>query len=390
MAWRSISHGCLGLLCGLPAAGKSTLAKQIQEHAATVLQGDLCVFLFQYDQLIPTDMEKQLIQQSAEQGGSHWKSARSQIQSCVDCLINRLVHFGSDCILSDSSALADSSACDPTVVETVSTSYNNQENLPQFARPANVDVSLWYRFVSAVNDSAALTAHRNCAVDTRGTCSQTWLILIDDNMHYSSMRYEYCQLARRYEIGFCVLYLHCPMEVALMRNHARPENKVADHVITTMHERFEAPDPLRRSWEKYNLAVCGETFADLHLIFDIIKQAMADPQHIHIEDNTDEKVVSRFVCSTNTIHQADQILRKCISQRMANAKDAGSSKEQLKHVAADLSHHRTSVLEDMRKGEVSLPFDPGMDSVADASKDSNSRLYQFVEQLFLIRCKNTS
>ena len=53
---------------------------------------------------------------------------------------------------------------------------------------------------------------------------------------------------------------------------------------------------------------------------EIVHQAMADPQRPSLEDDTDAKVMSRYICSTNTIHQADQILRRCVSLCMVEAK----------------------------------------------------------------------
>lgn len=63
----STTRVCLGLLCGIPASGKSTLAAHIQNHVAGVLPGQLCVLLLHYDKLIPSHLERQLILQTAEQ-----------------------------------------------------------------------------------------------------------------------------------------------------------------------------------------------------------------------------------------------------------------------------------------------------------------------------------
>ena len=53
---------------------------------------------------------------------------------------------------------------------------------------------------------------------------------------------------------------------------------------------------------------------------EIVHQGLADPQRPSLEEDTDAKVISRYICSTNTIHQADQILRRCVSLRMIEAK----------------------------------------------------------------------
>lgn len=365
-------QGCLTLLCGLPASGKSTLASQLQDHAATVLQGDPQVFLIQYDRLMPSDLEEQLIQQSIEQGGTYWKSTRRQILSCIECLLNRLVQHGTDTFEGDSAFSTDS-----CLQNAASGARHHHQNMPE-----NVDLSLRCRFLDAVKES--VHAYRNCVLSARDTVLKSWVVLVDDNMQYSSMRHEYCQLAKRYEIGFCILHLSCPVEEAMARNGMREENKVAEHIILTMHERFEVPDPAKRPWEKYSLTVSTETSIDLPAILDLARQARADPQRPEPEENEEEKDANRFICSTNVVHQADQILRRCLSHAMASAKDSGSSKDELKRLATDLARHRTSILAGMRNGDIMLPFDPGVDIGLDASKDPSSRLYQFVQHLFYL------
>lgn len=67
-------------------------------------------------------------------------------------------------------------------------------------------------------------------------------------------------------------------------------------------------------------------------VLEIVHQAMVDPQQPSLEEDTDAKDASRYVCSTNTIHQADQILRRCVSLRMVEAK--GSSILYLSFVTA--------------------------------------------------------
>ena len=67
MADGSVSRVCLALLCGIPASGKSRLATQLQDHIGGVLPGQLGVLLLHYDRLIPAQLERQLILQTAEQ-----------------------------------------------------------------------------------------------------------------------------------------------------------------------------------------------------------------------------------------------------------------------------------------------------------------------------------
>merc|ERR1711909_93629 len=76
------------------------------------------------------------------------------------------------------------------------------------------------------------------------------LIIIDDNNYLRSMRYEYYQLARKFEAGFCQLLFQSTLEMALVRNSSRDaKHRIPEEVIRRMSEKLEAPDPLKNSWE---------------------------------------------------------------------------------------------------------------------------------------------
>ena len=120
------------------------------------------------------------------------------------------------------------------------------------------------------------------------------VFVIDDNMYYRSMRYEYFQLARKckrtgYDFfvmsntfvsiiwttqqniknlniieipasfpfictdnaAFAQIYVKCPMSTAQHRNNKRSE-AIPDHVIQNMAEKMEGPKR-DNYWEKYSL-----------------------------------------------------------------------------------------------------------------------------------------
>ena len=80
------------------------------------------------------------------------------------------------------------------------------------------------------------------------------VVLIDDNCYYSSMRYEYHQMARKFKTGFCQLTLQIEVNEALQRNEKR-EDRVPCDVIKNMAAKFEAPNPLTNSWERFSFAL---------------------------------------------------------------------------------------------------------------------------------------
>ncbi|KAL8570407.1 hypothetical protein ACOMHN_035825 [Nucella lapillus] len=372
-----MSSTCLGLLCGVPASGKSTLAVRIEEYAAQHLPRELRVLVLRYDRLIPSQLEQQLIAQTDEQGGSLWKSMRSQIIMCLDDLLNVLKHgqkaltelihtYGYDGIKTHSTELC-----------------VGEGQADDLDKPSGVDAAVWERWVSLLGDCVK---NASCERRHEGD-SICWLVLVDDNMHYSSMRYQYCQLARKYDAGLCILNVSCPLEEALQRNRSRTEDRVGDNIITLMHQRMETPDPDKRPWEKYSATVSGTSVFDVQRVVELVQQALRDPQRPCPEEDTEGKVISRYICSTNAIHQADQILRRCVSLHMAEAKGAGLSSEEMKTMSAEMMKLRTTILSDLRQGKVTLPFQVNEADVSDASKNTDNPLFQFVQGLFSVRAK---
>ena len=49
-----------------------------------------------------------------------------------------------------------------------------------------------------------------------------YVFVIDDNNYYNSMRYQYFQIARKYQIGFCQFHLDVSVEQAKKFNQNRP------------------------------------------------------------------------------------------------------------------------------------------------------------------------
>ncbi|KAF4019313.1 hypothetical protein G4228_010932 [Cervus hanglu yarkandensis] len=58
----------------------------------------------------------------------------------------------------------------------------------------------------------------------------------------------------------------------------------------------------------------------------------------------------RLICSTNILHQADQTLRRIVSQTMKEAKDEQMFPYNLKLLAEELNKLKAECLEDLRQG----------------------------------------
>ena len=58
----------------------------------------------------------------------------------------------------------------------------------------------------------------------------------------------------------------------------------------------------------------------MNSVYELIRATLEDPfQLVNVED-VEEKEISRVQCSTNVLHQADQILRKLVAMEVLRSK----------------------------------------------------------------------
>lgn len=116
------------------------------------------------------------------------------------------------------------------------------------------------------------------------------IFLLDDNFYYPSMRYEVYQLARKYSLGFCQLFLTCDLETCIRRNQSRAR-PVPSQVMEEMEQRLEPPNPERNMWEKCSIKLDTThslTANDIQKVLDLILFALKNPLS-PIEDNSEQK-----------------------------------------------------------------------------------------------------
>ena len=76
------------------------------------------------------------------------------------------------------------------------------------------------------------------------------IVLLDDNMHYRSMRRAYYKVAREAQLAFCTICLPLPVDEAVARDARRsPPHHVGRATIEVMAEALQWPDPDRFPWE---------------------------------------------------------------------------------------------------------------------------------------------
>ncbi|KFP32579.1 L-seryl-tRNA(Sec) kinase, partial [Colius striatus] len=180
--------------------------------------------------------------------------------------------------------------------------------------------------------------------------SRPLYLILDDNFYYQSMRYEVYQLARKYSLSFCQLFLECPLELCLKRNRLR-SHPLPDQTIYLMAQRIEMPDLKKNTWEENSLILrsfdCSSE--DNEQIISLLATALENPVK-QIEENAEQKDADRALCAASTVHQADQACRRLISQAMKDAKDKKVPQSEMKSLAEELNKLKAGFLEGLRQG----------------------------------------
>ncbi|CAJ0962110.1 unnamed protein product [Ranitomeya imitator] len=318
-------HIGLCLLCGLPGAGKSTLARQLKNG-----HSGFPVVVISYDDVMADLSFKEdavheyrdvscQSENEGERETSPWKLHRRRLLQCLE-------HF----II----ALLDHSPLQPPGGTTEGTSTEGT----------------WKCFVRCLESQGVISAgeasDRLCLSLT--VTSGPVCILLDDNFYYRSMRHAVFQLARTYALGFCQIFLHCPVDCCLLRNNRRTD-RVTDSTIILMDSKIERPNPERNSWETSSLFLDSSDgiAMDDTRIANLMKEALENPV-LPIEDESAEKERDRDICATNLIHREDQNLRRLISETMQTVKGLVSAKD-IKNIAQELQQAKSKALAQLRQ-----------------------------------------
>ncbi|GAB1597237.1 L-seryl-tRNA(Sec) kinase-like [Argonauta hians] len=323
---------CILILCGLPAAGKTTLAKTLT--ASTELSPDFHIVHLPYDDLMPDQVAAVLTEkpQTGKMEMTSWKKYREDIVSCVENIVKSW-----------------------------------PEADMEF--PPGVSVDLWTRI------RHSFISHN------RGDKQRHLLVIIDDNMYYQGMRYPFYQLARKYNIGFCQVYLESTIDMALRRNNERSV-RIPEEVIHTMAAKFEPPTPAERHWEVHSLSIKQQSVGTIEAILGLVTVAIEN-KVAPLTDNVELQEMSRVKCSVSTLHQADQVLRKLVSEKMSNL-DAGSVGKSKKEISCVYRQIRSKIYSELKLGSLLIP--ESIENVTDASKDRDSNLYRWLKEIYDSNC----
>ncbi|XP_008288656.1 L-seryl-tRNA(Sec) kinase isoform X2 [Stegastes partitus] len=293
---------CVCVLCGLPAAGKSTLGRSVLSAAA---QRGWRAAVVPYDDLIPEQaFRTRVVEESAELQEMHteWKSHRQAVLQCLEQFLK------------------------------------NSEVFAELPSSSQINSAAWEQCVKALRQPQGLKS-----------AGAPLLFLLDDNFYYPSMRYEVSAVVAD-SLGFCQVCLQCDLESCISRNQSRSQ-PIPTEVILEMVKRLEFPNPQKNSWEMSSISLNTTdnlSEADIQRVMELISSALSNPLS-PAEDNTEQREADRLKCATSVVHQADQACRRLVSEAMKTARENHVSSEHMRSLAAQLNESKATFLHDLRK-----------------------------------------
>ena len=178
-----------------------------------------------------------------------------------------------------------------------------------------------------------------------------YIILLDDNFYYKSMRHVFFKVAKEFRLYFCQMFLSQPFDVCSIRNSKRPiEARVPQPVMERMAQVFEWPDA--SSKETYSI-VSEDT--DLSATVQSLMEGMGRiclqgpvPEKMELSaEELEQKELDRLRTVQNEVHIVDNFTRKRIGVAMAQA-----SKHDLAHLVQDAFQRRVALKELTRRLQV--------------------------------------
>ncbi|XP_077206120.1 L-seryl-tRNA(Sec) kinase isoform X2 [Paroedura picta] len=278
----------LCVFCGLPAAGKTTVARALSD-CLEKQKGWLCVRLT-YDDLMPPEAfsQSETSQEGQQSLAYNWKFYRHELLVYLEHFLQALI--------------------------------KGYHYLPP---PKGTEVT-WKNFVGCLKEQGLISLGADDTVSCQHLINITALrptyFILDDNFYYRSMRYEVYQLARKYSLGFCQLFLDCQVEICLQRNCQRTQ-PLPEETIYAMAQKLEVPNSEKYTWEQNSLIFKSseDTLEENLQMLNFLSFTLENPVK-PLEENTEFKEADRALCAASFLHQADQSVRRIVSQTMKNAK----------------------------------------------------------------------
>lgn len=311
---------CIGVLMGIPSSGKSYFCKFLQDHFAKYSDSVLKNVC-----VVCVCYDKFLKHENIYSSAEKWKDQRKNVFVNVENFVSALKGFGS---VDDSTIITDT----------------DKENIMK---------------------------------------SEYVILLIDDNMYYKSMRYQYYQLARKLGVSFCQFYLKADLRNALKFNKMRDLHCIIpERIIQNMWEKFEPPD-VKNGWERLSLTINSyEDFSTISVIIsihNIVIESLNNP----VDDNrgNDEEMKSMKCTNSSTIHHIDIAMRHWIEKCIKKVVMQGAKSDELRLLGQSYSNRKKQILHSLKLGSLTLPSD--VNSIIENRTTKNyDELYKYIEMIF--------
>lgn len=197
-----------------------------------------------------------------------------------------------------------------------------------------------------------------CLINKELVSPDSILILIDDNMYYRSMRYEYYKLARVHNISFSQIFFEVDLQKALKCNSERSAgSRVPETVVENMYRKLEPPQA-NHLWEKFSISVLSYAdFQNLDIVTKILsclRTALDNPVRVRDVNSNEEEAF--HVTTSNAFHQIDNTLKQLVAGHIKSQISAGN-KSDLHFISKVFSERRLKLLNQIKRRVVTLPID---------------------------------
>ncbi|XP_065883257.1 L-seryl-tRNA(Sec) kinase-like isoform X2 [Dysidea avara] len=317
------ANGVILLIYGIPAAGKTKLVTGLCEGSQTQRSGTfVCVH---FDDFYPPDFrgctdEHQKTDSCSEQPLFKLKHARQDLNNNLNhlILVNRLGTAGNSSV---------SDGCDS-----------------------------WGKFLSVISSS-----NPHVSFDHHGRIQGSRhpvVILLDDNMIYHSIRHEYYQIARKCN-RFGEVLVQCPFQLAMSRNDKR-QIPIPSQTIKYMADELEPAQPDKFNWEHNSITIDSQMTDDAWpVVWSLVQTACNKPAQ-PVVDDSERVLLDRQHTQESIIHQADQVLRKCVTNKISTFKGT----PELPTVAKSANAVKRELLELIRSKQLLLPLSSSCQQLA--------------------------
>jgi O-phosphoseryl-tRNA(Sec) kinase len=312
------------LFSGLPGVGKTTLANGFEEYVNSQQTKHQFVesLLISYDKVIEKSVENELV------ASNEWKSSRNLNKNLAQHLIGYL------------------QKSDRNKTNFKSYLATNFDQLS--SQNPNIFNSITEKFANLVESSLNSSTRLN--KQTNQEEMNHFVIILDDNFYYESMRYEFFKLAR--DLNECSFYCLClkasDLSVLLSRNSNRiGEARLEDSVIKQMWSKFEGPGSNSDYEREFCRIESPDDVSFEELLDSIIKSHSKFRDFIHEkkeqELNKAESLIKGHESAKNLVHACDLILRKLVNAKLGELRKSNtadlalSSRKVLEKKAAILS-----------------------------------------------------